>query len=268
MTAKASFNIATPDAMTPNRVISPNSVRLIILTQASLFFIFWSLATPPVIPKPWEVTQALADLWNDGIVGQLLVSLTLYVEALTIASILSLALAYTSTIPFFRPIAEGYSKLRFLGLVGLPFLFTLYIDGVHLLKLALLTFSISVFLVTSMLDVVDDIPKEKYDLARTLRMNEWEVLYEVVILGRADVAFSAIRQNSAIGWMMLPMIEGLFKSEGGIGAVLDIQNHHFHLSQIAAIQLLVIAIGLAQDYVIGFVKRIACPYASLLLERR
>ena len=67
---------------------------------------------------------------------------------------------------------------------------------------------------------------------------------------------------------MLPMIEGLFKSEGGIGAVLDVQNHHFHLATIAAIQLVVLGIGLFQDYGIGVLKNICCPYATLLLERR
>jgi NitT/TauT family transport system permease protein len=255
-------------AFTPNRILPSRTMSYIIIGETAAFILLWAIATPPVIPKPLEVVYAFDMMWFNGIAGELLTSLTLYAEALFLASILSLTIAYLSTIPVFRPIAEAWSKLRFLGLVGLPFLFTLYIHGVHWLKLSLLTFSISVFLVTSMLDVVDFIPKEKYDLARTLQMSEWEVLWEVVVLGRIDVAFDVIRQNAAIGWMMLPMIEGLFKSEGGIGAVLDIQNHHFHLSEIAAIQLMVIVIGLGQDYLIGFVKHIVCPYATLLLERR
>lgn len=240
----------------------------LILGQIVVFVFFWAFTTGPIIPKPWEMPGAILDLITNGLLADLLTSITLYGEALLLASILSLGIAYISTIPFFNPVGIGWSKLRFLGLVGLPFLFTLYIHNLHLLMLALLTFSISVFMITSMLDVIDAIPKEKYDLARTLQMSEWEVLWEVVILGRADVALDVIRQNAAIGWMMLPMIEGLFKAEGGIGAVLDIQNRQFHLATIAAIQLLVIAIGLMQDYGIGVLKNICCPYASLLLERR
>lgn len=255
-------------ALTPNSFLPSRTMSYIIAIEVVLFLCFWSFTTPPVIPKPWEVCLSLQDLWADGITGQLLTSLALYAESLTLASILSLTLAYASAIPVFRPIAEGYSKLRFLGMTGIPFFLTLYIGGVHNLKLAMLTFSISVFLTTSALDVVDNIPKEKYDLARTLQMSEWGVLWEVVVLGRIDVMFDVIRQNGAIGWMMLAAVEGLWKSEGGIGAVMDIQNHHFHLSAIAAIQTMVLALGLLQDYTIGFVKRIVCPYATLLLERR
>lgn len=249
-------------------MVSGKTIKVLILGQGIVFLLFWAIFTPAVIPKPWEVFSALGELWQSGFTGDILTSVFLYLEALLLASLLSLLVAYASAIPFFRPLSEGFSKLRFMGLVGIPFLFTLYVTGVHELKLALLTFSISVFLVTSMLDVVDFIPKEKYDLARTLRMSEWGVLWEVVILGRADVSFDVIRQNAAIGWMMLPMIEGLFKSEGGIGAVLDVQNHHFHLATIAAIQLVVLGIGLFQDYGIGVLKNICCPYATLLLERR
>jgi len=52
-----------------------------------------------------------------------------------------------------------------------------------------------------MIDVVAQVPKEKFDLARTLRMGEWRVVWEVIVLGRADAAFDAMRQNAAMGWM-------------------------------------------------------------------
>jgi NitT/TauT family transport system permease protein len=252
----------------PNRVVSKTALRLLIFGQLMLFLAFWGLGTASVIPKPWEVLGALGDLWSDGIVEQLMVSLALYAEALLLATAWSLAISYAASMTFFRPIADGWSKLRFLGMVGLPFLFTLYLSGAHQLKLALLAFSISVFMVTSMLDVLAGIPREKYDLARTLRMGEWRVVWEVMVLGRIDFAFDVMRQNAAIGWMMLGMVEGLFRSEGGIGTVLMTQDKHFHLAAVAAIQVAILGLGLAQDYAIGVVKQIVCPYASMLLERR
>lgn len=252
----------------PNRAASRNAVRILIFGQVVMALAYWKFATPDIIPKPTAVIAAFGDLLSDGLVEQLLVSLTLYGEALLLATVLSLALCYASAMQFFRPLAEGWGKLRFLGMIGLPFLFTLYLSGAHQLKLALLTFSISVFLLTGMMDVVDFIPREKFDLARTLRMGEWRVVWEVVVLGRADVMFDVVRQNAAIGWMMLPMIEGLWKSEGGIGALLDVQNKHFGLEAIFAIQISILVLGLAQDWLIGVVKNICCPYASLLLERR
>lgn len=254
--------------LSPNAVLSKRAMQVLVAGQIALFLLGWQSLTPAVIPKPTEVLGSLWGLITSGLLGDLYVSLALYAEAVLLATIFSLALSYAAALAFFSPIAAGWAKLRFLGIVGLPFLFTLYLSGAHDLKLALLTFFMSTFMVTGMLDVIACIPKEKYDLARTLRMNEWQVVWEVVVLGRADFMLDVVRQNSAIGFASLSMIEGLFRSEGGIGAVLVTQSKHFNLAEIAAIQIVVLICGVSQDYLIGVVKRIVCPYASLLLERR
>lgn len=255
-------------SLTPNKTISRESVRIIIFGQVVLFLLLWNFATAPIIPKPLEVLSSFKDLFEEGLLAHLWVSVMLYFEAVFLATVLSLALAYAAAIPVFRPLASGWTRLRFLGITGLPFLFTLYLSGAHELKLALLTFSISVFMITGMLDVVDSIPSEKYDLAHTLRMKDWQTLWEVQVLGRADLAFDVLRQNAAIGWMSLGMVEGLFRSEGGIGTVLMTQDKHFHLSSIVAIQIVILLVGLTQDYLIGVVKNICCPYASLIINRK
>ena len=171
-------------------------------------------------------------------------------------------------LPGRSPLAAAFSKGRFLGLTGLTFLFTLIFGGGHPLKVSLLVFGMSVFFVTSMAAVVEEIPKEKFDYARTLRMSEWRVVWEVVILGTADKAFEVLRQNAAIGWMMLTMVEGISRSEGGVGAMLLNQNKHFHLAEVFAIQGVILVVGMAQDYAIGAAKRLFCPYSMLTLERR
>lgn len=256
------------ELFTPNRVVNKYTMKVVIAVQITLFVVFWVTCTPEVIPKPFEVLASLRDLFSNGLIADLYISVMLYVEAVVAATVVSLLLAYASTLPFFKPVAEMWGNLRFLGLVGLPFLFTLYLSGAHELKLALLAFSISVFIVTGVLDVICSIPRDKFDLARTLRMSEWQVMWEVVILGRIDVAFDVVRQNAAIGWMMLCVVEGLYRSEGGIGTTLMTADKHFHLADIVAIQVVFLGIGLLQDYLIGVIKNIVCPYASLLLERR
>jgi len=68
--------------------------------------------------------------------------------------------------------------------------------------------------------------------------------------------------------MMLTMVEGISRSEGGVGAMLLNQNKHFHLSAVFAIQISILVLGLGQDYVIGLLRRVFCPYAALTLERK
>ena len=116
--------------------------------------------------------------------------------------------------------------------------------------------------------VIADLSKERFDHARTLGMSEWRVVWEVVVLGTADEAFEVLRQNAAIGWMMLTMVEGISRAEGGIGAMLLNQNKHFHLAEVFAIQIVILLVGMGQDYAIGLIRNITCPYATLTLERR
>ena len=68
--------------------------------------------------------------------------------------IISLALSYATVVAFFRPLVDAISKLRFLGLTGLVFPFTLMTGGGYGLKVALLTFGMTTFFVTSMAQVV------------------------------------------------------------------------------------------------------------------
>jgi NitT/TauT family transport system permease protein len=253
--------------LAPNRVISKTTVRWLVGFQLLMLLVIWLFSPTVFLPKPREVFQALSDLWFAGLGGELITSFYLNLQAIALSAILSLLLAYLTVIPFFRPMVALLSKLRFLSMVGLTFFFTLMASTGHELKLFLLVFSVSVFFVTGMAEVVASIPKERFDLARTLRMSEWRVVWEVVVLGQADKAFEVLRQNAAMGWMMLTMVEGISRSEGGVGAMLLNQNKHFHLSAVFAIQLTILILGLAQDYGIGLLRKVFCPYADLTLER-
>ena len=256
------------EVLSPNRVISKQTVRWLVGLQLLTLFFIWIFSPTVFLPKPKEVLNALSEMWAEGLGGELITSFILNLQAIALATVLSLGMAYLTVIPFFRPIVTLLSKLRFLSMVGLTFFFTLISTTGHELKLYLLVFSVSVFFLTGMAEVVASIPKERYDLARTLRMGEWRVVYEVVIIGQADKAFEVLRQNAAMGWMMLTMVEGISRSEGGVGAMLLNQNKHFHLSAVFAIQLTILVLGLAQDYGIGLLREICCPYADLTLERK
>lgn len=256
-------------AFVPNRVISRNTLRIIVLGQVAIALLIWLNSPFKVLPQPDEVMRALRGLWfEQGLGRELWTSFSMNLEALGWTVVISLALSYLVVIPAFRPIAMAISKGRFLGLIGLTFVFTLMVGGGRPLKVSLLVFGMTVFFVTSMASVVLEIPRERFDHARTLRMNEWKVVWEVVILGTADRAFEVLRQNAAIGWMMLTMVEGISRSEGGVGAMLLNQNKHFHLAEVFAIQILILLVGVLQDYGIGLIRRLLLPYADLTLEKR
>ena len=256
-------------AFLPNRAVSAGALQILIAVQVLIALVIWWRSPFEVIPRPDEVARALGHLWmTEGLGRELWTSFMANLQALAITAAIGLGLSYLTVLPVWRPIATAVSKGRFIGLTGLTFLFTLVFGGGHPLKISLLVFGMTVFFVTSMASVVAAIPREKFDYARSLRLTEWRVVWEVVVLGTADQAIEVLRQNAAMGWMMLTMVEGISRSEGGVGAMLLNQNKHFHLAEVFAIQILILVLGMTQDYSIGVTKRLLCPYSALTLERQ
>ena len=255
-------------AFSPNKAVSRRVMIIIIAAQGVLAFLYWAFLAPRIFPTPTEVISSFGKLWTvDGLGYHLIQSFTLNLWANGLTAIISLGLAYLTVLPVMRPVVLMVSKLRFLGLVGLSFIFTLMVASAWL-KIALLVFGMTVFFVVSMADEVASISREQFDYARTLRMGEWRVVWEVVVLGKMDAAFDVLRQNAAIGWMMLTMVEGISRAEGGIGVLLLNQNKHMHLAEVFAINLCIVTVALVQDYAIGVAKNLACPHAAINLERK
>ncbi len=255
-------------AFVPNKVVSPATMQILIVTQVVVALLIWINSPFKVLPRPDETYRALQEAWfKQGLAQELFTSFKLNIEAVAITATLGLLLSYLTVLPFFQPLVAAVSKGRFLSLAGFSLVFTLMVGGGHPLKLALLVFGMTVFFVTSMSSEITAIPKEKFDHARTLRMGEWRVVWEVVVLGTGERAFEVLRQNAAIGWLMLTMVEGISRAEGGVGAMLLSFQKFFRIDTIFAIQLTVLLVGLLQDYAIGAIRRLVCPYADLKLER-
>ena len=199
---------------------------------------------------------------------ELFTTLRLILHALFLTLLISLVLSYATVIPFFRPVVEAASKLRFLGLTGLVVPFTLFTGGGYDLKVAMLTFGMTSFFVTSMAQAVIEIPREQFDHMRVLGASEGRILWEVVIRGTLDKALEVMRQNLAIGWALITMVEGISRAEGGLGAMILNQNKHFKLAEVYAILLVILVVGLLLDYAVGIITRLLCPYVEMERVRR
>lgn len=253
----------------PNAAVDSTTWLIIVGAWVAACLGVWVLSPWETLPTPMEVAEAFSGLWLDeGMGPELFTTIQLIIEAMVLTTILSLALSYASVIAAFRPVVIAVTKLRFLGLTGLIFPFTLLTGGGHELKVALLTFGMVSFFVTSMAQEVLEIPQEQYDLMRVLGASEARIFYEVVVLGTIDKALEILRQNAAMGWAMITMVEGISRSEGGIGALILNQNKHFHLAQVYAILLAILVLGLLMDWLLGLLIRVVCPYAELGRVRR
>lgn len=253
----------------PNKVLEDRTTLTIIGLWIVGTLLYWSFTSNNLISKPWDIVISAEDLITKHyFLTDLLISISLCFKAMAYAIIISYMVAILSVIPFFRPFTSFITKARFLSSVGLTFIFAQITSDTSSLKTSILVFCITVFLVTTFLQIIADIKKDEFDYARTLKLKEWEAVWNVIVVGKADIFLEAVRQNFAIAWMMLAMVENLCRAEGGIGVVLFDQNKHFHLDAVYAIQIIILLVGIFLDWFLSFLKRILFPYSVLTLERK
>ena len=91
-------------------------------------------------------------------------------------------------------------------------------------------------------------------------MSKWRAVWEGIILGRFHAVLESLRQNAAMTWMMLTMVEGISRAQGGIGAMLLNEQKHYDLPVVWGIQVVILICGIFQDMIIGFFRN-HCPGA-------
>jgi len=252
-------------AVTPYGRIGARTRLALVVVELALLLIVWSMVVPvsAKFPTPVEIWQRLGYQIDHGLLFELGVSMKLNLEAIALSSILSLGLAYLFVWPPMRPFANAIAGLRFSGLVGWSFVFYLLIRDGHAIKVAVLVFGMTPYLTTSLLAMVKGIDDEEFQHARTLRLGHLGTTWQVIVRGRLDHAIEAIRQNAAIGWMMVATVEGMLRTEGGIGVRLMEQQKYLKLDDVFAIILVILVVGVLQDFLIRWIRNLVCPYASL-----
>lgn len=253
---------------TPMGIVSKKVMRIYTIMVVATILFLWVFYKVPFIPKLGNVLSYWWILYREqGLIQNLWVSVKLFVEAIAWGGVMSCGLAYLTKVPAFKPGATLLSTFRFLGMTGMVLILTVYVGGGHDLKFSLLSISFGTFMFTSALAIVKSVKQEAYDDAYTLRMSGWKAVYEVVILGTASQMMDSLRQNAAIGFMMLGPVEVLARSEGGIGIMLANQDKHMFLAAIFAIQFTLYLAGLTLDAIVAVIWRFCFPYAVLVRGR-
>ena len=257
------------DLFSPNKAIDKRSMTTMVVGQIIVVLLLWNYSTSPLIPKPLDILSAWKHMASTGgLIQDLYISTKLCFHALFISIVSSAIIAYLTVLPFFKPAGFVMRKMRFLPMIGLSFVFTLMSANGYDLKIKLLVFGISVFILDSMIGVVQSVTDNEYNHARTIFGNEWKVVLERVILGKAHMMWNAVKQNFAIAWTMLTFAEGLVRSDGGVGALMLNENKHLQLDSVFAIQMSLFVLGILIDYLFGVIRNMCFPYADLATQKR
>ena len=248
----------------PFERINRTTVIMLVAIQVIVLLSIWQAAPSGLIPSPLRIGEALGGLLTSSLLwDNVLVSLLLTLKALLYSVLITLVFSYLSVVPFFRPLAHFIVKCRYLTLTGLIFIFTLLTRDGSQLKLSLLVFGIVPFFTTSFLSVIMQTNAQEFELCQTLGYGRWQSLYEVIVVGKADQVFEVVRQNFAIAWMMITMVEGLSMSEGGVGTLLIKYNKYNDLVHVIALQAVIFGLGLFFDHLLGRLRHWFFPYTKL-----
>lgn len=248
---------------TPFSNVRHRTTILLTVIHFSVAAVAWLiLSKGTLLPTPYEVAESFGSLLKHNALYELFISAKTLLLSIVMATAISTVVAALATVPLIAPLSKGASALRFLGFAGLTFVFTMIASSALELKVMLLTFGITVYQTTSLLAEVRQIKQHEIDYAATLGMGPWRSLFELFVVGRFPAILDTMRQNAAVGWTLLAMVEGITRSQGGIGAMLLVENKYLNLSNVFAIQIMIFSYGYFQDVMLGYVKTWLCPWSK------
>jgi ABC-type nitrate/sulfonate/bicarbonate transport system permease component len=215
-----------------------------------------------MFPTPSQVFSGLVDLYKDGLVVHIVSSIWLCTKSVIISVIICLILTYSSPLPLLKPVSRFISKFRYLPLTGISFYISILINDARSIQVWVLVVFMTTFLTTSLLSMLEDIPNEELEHARSLGCSRWEILWEVVIKGRLDYVLELIRQNLAMVWMFVVSVESILVAAGGLGFLIKNNDKLGDNGKVIAIQIIIILIGITLDFVITKLRRLIFRYSN------
>lgn len=239
---------------------------VMMLTWVVIVIAFWAvnsvMSDKHLFPTITQVAAGFASLWQDGLISHIFASLGLFAQAVAFALMGSLLITYASPIASLKPIASFASIFRYLPLAGLTYYLVILAKDARTMQVSVLTIFMSTYFITSLLAMVRDVKQEEFDHAYTLRCSKWEVLKELIIVGRFDVVLDILRQNLSIIWMMLVTVESILVASGGIGVLIKNSDKFGNHGRIVALQIIILLLGLGLDWTIDTIRKSAFRYAT------
>jgi len=233
-----------------------------IVFLLSIWFVSGSIGDTHLFPTPQQVFDGFGAIWKGGLINHLGSSLILCGKAVLYATIISMTIAYASSLLNLKDVAKFISALRYLPLTGITFYISIFLDDAREIQTWVLVMFMSSFLTTGLVGMIKDIPEEEFQHARALGCSRWEMLWEVVIKGRLDYVLELVRQNLAIVWMMLVSIESILIAAGGLGVLIKNHDRMGENGVVIATQIVIILVGILLDYTLTTARRIFFKYSK------
>ena len=253
----------------PFKNVDSKTYMIIGLFHFAWIFAFLQLFSTSLIPAPIDVLFSLKKfLLSKDFYENFATTFLFTLKGVGIATLISLPISYLFFMSFFKQLSLLSTKLRYLSMAGIAFVFTILFKVDTDIKMSLILFGIIPFFVTSLIASFSDNINEKLDLCRVNRFNNFETLKEVVIIGKLDQVFEIIRQNFAICWIVITFAETKCMGQGGLGTLLLKNEKTIRMEDVFAIQLVVLFTGVLFDQFFQIIRYVVFEYAYLASKKK
>jgi NitT/TauT family transport system permease protein len=244
-------------------VVRRATARKLALAGVALFIGLWCLLSysglvPTVIlPSPTEVLQAFPVLhFEEALVRSAGASFYRVMMGFLLSAVVAIPLGIVmGTFPpvkhFFAPILD---PLRFLPISALVPLFIVWFGIEDMQKIMFLFVGTFVYLLPLVVEAVEKVDEVYLQTAMTLGARPRQLVWSVLVPGSLPAIAEALRVMNGIGWTYVILAE-VINAPLGLGALITVAGKRSHVDQIFALVLVILAIGIATDFIIRMVNK-------------
>jgi ABC-type nitrate/sulfonate/bicarbonate transport system permease component len=226
-----------------------------------------SLVNKAVLPSPYSVLASFKELhFQNFIVKRSLISIKLNVLGYIEAVILSLLIGFIiGLVPFFKSLWSRYiDAIRFVPLAAVTGIFIGWFGLGMDSQIQFLAFGIFVFLLPIVVQRISEVDQIYIQTSYTLGASSWQTIRKVYWPHVTSRIIDDIRVLTAISWTYIVVAEGFDSvDKGGLGALAKSVERMSRLDKVFAILLLIIAIGLLQDFIFSWLDKKLFPFKYL-----
>jgi NitT/TauT family transport system permease protein len=250
--------------ITPYAPVKESTLMYVAAAMTAFLLVLWVTVPSQLMPSPGETWNAFYRLLETrGLIHELGVSLKLILQATVIASVLAMLLSYSQVVAVMRPIVAFFENWRFFSSIGLTFVAMILIHNAHWIKVSVIVCFMLPYILSSLASSIRAIEEDQFNHARTMKLKHWGTTWEVIIRGRIDQVIESVRQNFPISWGLIPVVESLVRTEGGIGLLLVEEGKYLRFDGLLALIIVIFVVGKLQDLALRWARQAICPYVSI-----
>lgn len=245
--------------------------RIIGFTGFVLMILIWHVITtfnPQVqslFPSPFSVISSYRELYhNDDILFGTFISIERNFLGYLKAVVYAIPVGFViGLFPIFKALFSKYvDAIRFIPLAATTGIFIIWYGIDEQVKINFLAFGIFVYLLPIVVQRIEEVDKVYTQTAKTMGATKWQVIRTVFIPDVFSRVFEDIRVIVAISWTYIVIAE-LINNKSGIGSMIHMSARQSRIDKVFALLLLIIIIGIIQDFVFKQASKLIFPHKHL-----